>query len=219
MKKAVSWAAICALAVGLAFVVPGTMATAATAGPASQASYATFPGRLYSVDAVSASNVWAVGLEPSNSLIVHWNGSTWSQSLVGAGYFQGVSASSADNVWAVGGTNWFVPTQPLAEHWNGSSWSQVPVPNPAAGGLLNSVATTSATNAWAVGSTGPGPGGGSALDPLIEHWSGKRWTIQGFQGSLPGGSFAGVAATSASNAWAVGSTGANSQGTGQRTLI
>ena len=218
MKKAVNRAVMCALAIGLAFVVPGTMATAAVARPVPQAGYTTFPGRLYSVAAVSANNVWAVGLEPSNSLIVHWNGKTWSRSLTGPGYFESVSASSPGNVWAVGGTNWFSPTRPLAEHWNGSSWTKVAVPNPAGGGLLNAVAATSASNAWAVGSVGPGPGGPPA-SPLIEHWNGTRWTIQGFQGSWPGGSFTSVAAVSPRNAWAVGSTGPNSKGTGQHTLI
>jgi hypothetical protein len=199
-----------ALAAGTTLAVPATTATAAAARPASPAAYRTFPGRLYGVAAISARNVWAVGLTPSSSLIVHWNGSAWSQSVAGAGYYEGVAASSARDVWAVGGTNWFSPSQTFAEHWNGSSWSHVATPNPAVGGYFNDVAATSAGNAWAVGlATSSGPGGGSAVAPLIEHWNGKHWTIQNLQRAVPGGQFDGVAATSSSNAWAVGWTGAN----------
>jgi hypothetical protein len=203
------------LATGLAFTIPGTPATAAAA----QSGYPTFPGRLYSVAAVSANDVWAVGLEPSSSLIVHWNGRTWSLSqAAGSWYYEGVAAISARDVWAVGGSNWFSPSQPFIEHWNGKSWTQVAVPNPPGGGYLTSVAATSASNAWAVGLVGPGPGDGGPQAPLIEHWNGKAWTIQSFQAAPAGSEFAGVAALSPSDAWAVGWTGSNSQGI-QQTLI
>ena len=220
MKKAFSWSVpMCALAIGLALAVPGTTATAAVARPASQTAYTTFSGRLYSVAAVSARDIWAVGLHPDSSLIVHWDGSTWSQSLAGPGYFEGVAASSARDVWAVGGTNWFSPTQTFAEHWNGSSWTQVRTPSPPGGGYLNAVAATSPQNAWAVGLAGPGPGVPSPTTPLIVHWDGKHWTIQKYQVPAQGGQFAGVAATSPWNAWAVGWTGPSSEGTGQQALI
>jgi hypothetical protein len=219
MKKAFIWSApICALAAGLAFTMPGTAAAAVTR-PASQSAYPTFSGRLYGVVAVSARDVWAVGLHPDSSLIVHWDGRTWSQSLAGQGYFIGVAASSARDVWAVGGTSWFSPTQTFAEHWNGSSWTQVRTPNPAGGGMFTAVAATSPRNAWAVGLAGPGPGVPSPATPLIEHWDGRHWTIQKYQVPAQGGVFDGVAATSPCNAWAVGWTGLNSEGTGQRTLI
>ena len=218
-SKALAWSlAICALATGLALTVPGA-ATAAVTGPASPSAYTTFPGRLYSVAAISTNDAWAAGLGASGSLIVHWDGSAWSQSLAGPGYFESVAASSARDVWAVGGTNWFSPTQTLAEHWNGTSWTRVTSPSPAGGGLLDGVAVTSPRNAWAVGEAGPGPGIPSATTPLIEHWNGKTWTIQGYQAPAGGGHFAAVAATSPTNAWAVGSTGLSSEGTGQQTLI
>lgn len=97
VRKARAWSLlICALAAGLAFTVPGPAATAAVTRPASQQAYTTFPGRLYSVAAVSADDVWAAGLSsPGGSLIVHWDGSAWSQSLIGPGYLEGVAASSA----------------------------------------------------------------------------------------------------------------------------
>lgn len=220
MNKALGlMASVCTLAGSLALAAPGT---AAAAGPPdggiSWAVAPAMPGRLYSVTAISDSDVWAAGLNGGRSLIVHWNGRTWSQSQPTGGYLTGVAASSASDVWAVGGTNWFSPTQTLAEHWNGSSWQRVATPNPAGGGDLNSVTATSPSNAWAVGHAGPGPGGGlpSPTTPLIEHWNGRAWTIQGIQVPAGGSELVRVAALSPSNAWVVGWTG---QGTGQRTLI
>jgi hypothetical protein len=221
VRKARAWSLlICALAAGLAFTVPGPAATAAVTRPASQQAYTTFPGRLYSVAAVSADDVWAAGLSsPGGSLIVHWDGSAWSQSLIGPGYLEGVAASSARDAWAVGGTSWFSPNQTLAEHWNGKTWTKARTPSPAGGGAFNAVAVTSVDNAWAVGQAGPGPGIPSATTPLIERWNGRTWTIQRYQAPASGGHFAAVAATSPHNAWAVGSTGPASEGTGQQTLI
>jgi len=220
MRKAlVLSTSISALAGSLALALPSAAATGAVSRPASPAAYTTFPERLYGVKAISASNVWAVGLKPNSSLIVHWNGRAWSQSQAGLGYYIGVGASSANDVWAVGGTNWVSPTQTLAEHWNGRSWTRVGTPNPVGGGYFYSVAATSASNAWAVGLAGPGPGIPAQTQPVIEHWNGARWTIQQFQAPAGGGQFSGVAALSPSNAWAVGNTGASSVSTGQKTLI
>ncbi len=205
---------ICVAAASLALTVP----QAAAAGAASGAQYPTVPDRLYGVAAVSADDVWAVGLYPTGSLALNWNGSTWAEYETANGYYNGVAASSAADVWAVGGTNWGSPSAPLAEHWNGSSWTDVATPDPPGGGYFNSVAATSPSNAWAVGAVAPGgPGVPAATTPLIEHWNGKTWTIQNVQDPPHGGLLNSVAATSASDAWAVGWTGPNSGASG--TLI
>jgi len=199
---------------------PTTLAAAAPARAAAAAAQAAVPGRLYSVAAVSANDAWAVGLDPQGTLIMHWNGAQWSRyPLSRAGYFIGVAARSASDAWAVGGTNWFTGSQTLAMHWNGRSWTRVPAPTPGGGGLFTAVAATSSRNAWAVGLAGPGPGTPSPVLPLIEHWNGRHWSVQPVAALPDGGSFSGVAALSPSNAWAVGETGLNSEGTGQRTLI
>jgi hypothetical protein len=205
-------------AAGISLGMTGFAATAdaAQSGPAAAA---TFSGRLYSVAAVSPTDAWAVGLHPNSSLIVHWNGHSWTQSLAGAGYYNGVAADSADDAWAVGGTNWFSPARTLAEHWNGTSWTRVPSPTPAGGGIFAAVTATSPTNAWAVGRTGGGPGVTGVFKPLIEHWNGTTWTQQRFPLPTNGGLFTAVTATSATNAWAVGWTGSTSPGAGTQTLI
>ena len=196
-----------------------TVAAVAPAGAATPAAYTSVPGRLYAVAAVSASDAWAVGLGVQNSLIMHWNGGQWSQHLNPLGYFSGVAARSASDVWAVGGTSWFAGSQPLVMHWNGRSWTRVSAPTLSGGGVFNAVAANSASNAWAVGGIGPGPGIPSPALPLIEHWNGRHWSVQRVQPVLGGGELIGVAALSATNAWAVGQTGLASEGTGQRTLI
>ena len=220
MKKAFRLAvAMGVAAAGLALALPGTVAGAAVSSTPARAAFPAVSGRLYAVTAVSARDVWAAGLGPDGSLALHWDGYAWAQYQTSPGYFIGVAASSARDVWAVGGTNWFSPSQPLAQHWNGRSWTQARTPSPSGGGYFNAVTATSPRNAWAVGLAGPGPGVPSPTTPLIEHWNGKTWTMQGFQASPAGGEFTAVAATSASNAWTVGWTGPASEGTGQRTLI
>ncbi len=209
---------LCAGAATLALTLPQA-ATAAITRPASATAYPAVPDRLYSVAAISANDVWAVGLYPTGWLALNWNGSTWAQYEASPGYFNGVGASSASDVWAVGGTNWFSPSQTLAMHWNGKTLTRVPTPNPPGGGEFSDVAATSPDNAWAVGLAGPGPGIPSPTTPLIEHWNGNAWTIQKYQVPAAGGQFTGVAAISPDNVWVVGYTGAASEGTGQQTLI
>jgi|HubBroStandDraft_5_1064220.scaffolds.fasta_scaffold09284_3 hypothetical protein len=182
-------------------------------------------GRFYAVAATSSRNAWAVGLQSSNSLIMRWSGSRsepyrWRVSYKKpVGYFLGVAATSVRNAWAVGGSNWFSPSSTVAEHWNGTKWTRFATPTPGGTGYFNAVAAISADNAWAVGLIGPGPGVPSATKPLIEHWNGTRWTTVKFPEPATGGQFSAVTATSASNVWAVGHTGATSEGNGQETLI
>jgi hypothetical protein len=71
---------------------------------------------LFSVAAVSANNIWAVGefLDPSlneyQTLTEHWDGTSWSvipspNATAGRNYLAGVTALSTGDVVAVGGAN------------------------------------------------------------------------------------------------------------------
>jgi hypothetical protein len=103
-SKALAWfPLVCVLATVVAFIGPGP-ATAAVTRPAAPSAYAAFQGRLYSVAAISADDVWGAGLGPSGALITHWDGRAWSQTLPGPGYLLGVADSSARDVWAVSST-------------------------------------------------------------------------------------------------------------------
>ena len=193
--------------------------TGASAG--SPAGYTTFSGRLYSVAASSASNVWAAGLHPDSSMIVHWNGKAWTQSLTNTlGYFLGVATDSRTDAWVVGGTNWFSPSNTLIEHWNGKAWTHVPSPSPGGGGYLSAVTAISRTDAWAVGLIGPGGNGSPGnTTPLIEHWNGTSWKQVPCPVPASGGQLYSVSATSPTDVWAVGWTGGDATTDGQQTLI
>jgi hypothetical protein len=181
---------------------------------------------LSGVAATSPTNAWAVGgygkkgASTGHGLIVHWNGKAWTVQASpnpagssGAG-LSGVAATSSTNAWAVGdyqyrnGTS--VIWKLLIEHWNGKAWTVQASPNPggSSSSRLSGVAATSSHNAWAVGDYGY-PNGSSVIEKtLIEHWNGRGWKVQAsptpqfFQDQSI--QLSGVAATSATNAWAVG---------------
>lgn len=91
----------------------------------------------------------------------------------------------------------------LIAHWNGTRWSQPPSTG-AKGSELFGVAATSSKDAWAVGSFIDSR---NSPQTLIVHWNGTAW--KRVSSPDPGGSgntvtLNAVAASSTSNAWAVG---------------
>jgi hypothetical protein len=93
----------------------------------------------------------------------------------------------------------------LIERWNGTAWRvQASVDPGDMENHLNAVVATSASNAWAVGYS-VASHTGTTGDTLIEHWNGSTWTVQA--SPSPGTGYTilyDVAATSTTNAWAVG---------------
>jgi hypothetical protein len=189
---------------------------------------------LSSLAATSSTNAWAVGrsvyrngtAEIWKPVIEQWDGKvgTLQASSNPGGSsssgLSGVAATSSRNAWAVGSYGYpdgtLVIEKTLIEHWNGRAWKVQASPNPQffqdqwTG--LSDVAATSATNAWAVGGageilsvSGPGHPPPSPMHTLIEHWNGRGWTVQASPNPGELGSWlSGVAATSSTNAWAVG---------------
>jgi hypothetical protein len=172
---------------------------------------------LFGVAASSASDVWAVGnygttAPHHHTLIVHWNGKTWKQvpspDPSGASHdsrLTSVTVVSAKNAWAVGyyhGAKHF--RQTLILHWNGKSWQQVASPNPGQShnALLFGVTALKTGRAWAVGYLLEG----SNRLTLFLQWDRHHWTQIASPNPTPLGSnqMLSVAATSASNVWAVG---------------
>jgi hypothetical protein len=167
-------------------------------------------GRLSAVAATSASNAWAVGgTNSGQSLILHWDGTSWKQvpsSGQPNGQLSAMAASSATNAWAVGSGSG--SGKPLILHWNGTSWKQVPSPSLNGRVSLNAVAVISERDAWAVGSVSTSDSTFSATSVIL-HWNGTAW--QQVPSPSPsegkyGNTLADVAATSATNVWAVGCT-------------
>jgi hypothetical protein len=203
-------------AVGLLAVAASAGAMGLTAGPAAAGTRVpeqavSLPGgQLFGVAATSARNAWAVGATDSGkTTILHWNGTAWKQvpspTPAGGGALYAVSATSASNAWAVGGSD-STPGKTEILHWNGTAWKQVPSPTPAGGGALFGVSATSASNAWAVGCAGNCFQGFGGIKTLTLHWNGTAWKQVPSPSPAPGSSLSSVAATSASNAWAVGCT-------------
>ena len=142
---------------------------------------------LSGVTATSGSSAWAVGdycttncetQETYYTLILHWNGRTWSKVAspdpggTGGSFLSGVTATSGTSAWAVGDyctVGCIDKQQPMLDtlilHWNGRTWSKVPSPGPGTYASLSGVTATSGTDAWAVGSA------------LILHWNGRAWSL------------------------------------------
>jgi hypothetical protein len=166
---------------------------------------------LYGVDAVSSTNVWAVGdfsTDHIYALALNWDGTRWSQvqtvdSSPYSEVFYGISAMEAGDVWAVGyqQPEPFV-SQSLIQHWDGNTWSVVEAAPPPVGeiSILYEVSALSPTDAWAVGWYGsPFPN-----RPMIQHWDGTSWSLVQTP-SYPGGaSLYGVEAIASDDVWAVG---------------
>jgi len=119
-----------------------------------------------------------------------------------SGSLAGVTAASATSAWAAGTTGSSFPGgKTLILRWNGTAWKRARAPAPGTGSACTGVAATTGSDAWAVGNyvTRAEPFG----LPLIERWNGRRWK----QVPVPFSFLNAVAAASARNAWAVGSSG------------
>ena len=176
----------------------------------------TLSNSLSGVAALSTSNVWAVGtfansFSSSQTLIEHWNGTSWSivkspnPSGLTANTLNGISEVSTSDIWAVGysanNNTGFEST--LIEHWNGTSWSIVKSPNPSGStyNTLVGIAIVSTSDIWVVGTSITN----ASSSTLIEHWNGTKWSI--VSSPNPGSSYNKlneVAAVSANDIWAVG---------------
>ena len=176
--------------------------------------------------ALGPCNVWAVGFYQNVtngqilSLAEHWNGTAWKVMSTPSpdsdrNVLSAVGAATINDAWAVGQYFPSSTTNPLVLHWDGQQWTQTAAPHPGTDSVLEAVTATSAKDVWAVGgyiaSSGP--------KTLIEHWNGTKWSqVPSPNPAGPVGEIDlfGVAATSASNAWAVGTY---STGTTDKTLI
>jgi hypothetical protein len=173
---------------------------------------------LNAVAAVSANDVWAVGIAPTGSnpiLIIHWNGSVWSvvpnpTSTMPLNNLAALAVVSANDVWAVG-TGLIGDEDATATlHWNGTAWSVIPSPNvgPEVDNTLAGVTAVASNDVWAVGTQQPT----SLTDPhtLILQWNGAAWTIvpsPNDGGSTVDNHLLAAAAVASNDVWATGFSG------------
>ena len=175
----------------------------------------TQDNELESVNVLSASDAWAVGVShdagPEQTLTEHWDGSSWSvvpspDPGGGDNFLFAVRAASPDSVWAVGnfddGTGPGAVTKTMILHWDGTQWSQMISPSPGkAFNTLDAVRVVSANDVWAVGSFGNGSG---ATRSLIVHWNGTAWKRVKSPNPAVVNNLSWVTSTSATDVWAVG---------------
>jgi len=167
---------------------------------------------LYAADAVSASDVWAVGHQQSwdgtfGTLVEHWDGTGWSvvpspDPGSSGNHLYGVAAAGPDDIWAVGQRDDSGSDAPLAEHWNGHAWTVVDVPSAGlTSGLLQGVAVHGG-QVWAVGQSDDAT---HQARPLVEHLTGGVWSAE--QPAGLGSGFTNVTGVAYSDGtvWAVGS--------------
>lgn len=183
---------------------------------------------LWSVTALSSSDVWAVGNGYTGgqylALTEHWNGSAWSAVSSPSpdpvtNMLMSVAGISANDVWAVG----YTYSQTLTEHWNGTTWSVVSSPSgPGGTGSLYGVMAVSSSDVWAVGNyLAPIPPNNQTVQQaLTEHWNGMAWSIvPATNPSVFNNSLYAVVAMSTNDVWAVGAFTSGQSGQVGNTLI
>jgi hypothetical protein len=178
------------------------------------------PGRLDAVDGVGPNDVWAVGGAGGKGIAMHYDGTAWSivptpvkgsasQSL------SDVSARGSNDVWAVGTVEKGYPFkgQTLAMHWDGSGWRIKASPTPSSGDTVTGVATLTGGKVWMVGTYYPDA---FTNKPLTELFANGSWKVVPVRGKT---SLDGVAALTADDVWAVGSSIIHWDGTTWRLVV
>ena len=170
---------------------------------------ATQDNYLNSVTCGSASDCWAVGNYANASLayqtlIEHWNGTSWSIvtspniSTTDNNALYGVTCVSPSDCSAVGYHDNGTVSETLIQRWNGISWSIVASPNTGVDNynFLFDITCTSASTCWAVGESD---------GTLVERWNGSSWSIVGSPSvSAIENYLSAITCVSASDCWAVG---------------
>jgi hypothetical protein len=181
---------------------------------------------LSGVRGTSARDVWAVGYTEIayprfNTLVLHWNGTTWKVVKSANGDNQSnqltaVRPLSATDAWAAGWYTKGSTNRSLIEHWSKGRWRVVYSPNGSnSTNELMGVLATSATSAWATGWD---------YDPavhadrtLLLRWNGKTWKhAYSPNANAASNDLYAIGGTSAANIYAVGSY---LTGTGGKVLI
>lgn len=171
--------------------------------------------RLHDIDALSATDIWAVGSysngESSQMLVLRWNGTEWHvvpTPDMEPSYAQltSVAAISANDVWAINESSvtWVA-------HWDGTRWSIVDAPGGPVVTQFSDISATSGNAVWVVGSHRTLVENVFKYRTLVERWDGVQWRIVPSPNIGSDHNYlTAVDATSDSDVWAVGrATGSN----------
>jgi hypothetical protein len=170
---------------------------------------------IIDISALSADDIWAVGLSLGYRLVEHWDGTAWSVVTLPAnvedGRLLGVAAISPDNVWAVGavGANNIV-------HWDGSTWSEVTGLLEIQEGYLNDISAVSANDIWVVGKIWRN----DTERTISLHWNGTSWVVVPTPNAIAStNELKAVKAISSNDVWAVGTMMVHWDGNQWNTVI
>jgi len=155
------------------------------------------------VDGTATNDVWAVGYSLNlpygnrirQSMILHWNGTAWSQLPSpnnGSTFLYDVAPVSRTDAWAVGNN----AAGAFVTRWNGTSWNTVAAP-PLSN--LQGVTARSSTDVCVAG-------GDAAGAPAVAHWNGNSWSVThvSVTGGVGSPGLTAVTVTDATTEWAVG---------------
>jgi hypothetical protein len=168
---------------------------------------------LQALDGTSSRDIWAVGHtlsigEGHQSLVMHWNGSSWAvvptPKLPFDNYLNDVAVVSPRDVWAVGySITRSQDIQPHYLHWDGSAWAVVPSPHLSSTyNIIQTVAVVSGNDVWAAGYRTLD---GHQVVTLVEHWDGTQWRIDPSPNVQGGGNYlSGLSVDPGGGLWSAG---------------
>jgi hypothetical protein len=171
--------------------------------------------QLYGLHAIASNDIWAVGQKltgtgPDSSLVLHWNGSSWTEVNVAPMAKAGTELLSVAGHWAGGllavgeSQDYVQSSRTFAVRAGSFHWGIVPSGNVGTGeNHLVSVAVNEAGNAWAVGHSADAEDKNGLT--LIERFDGSSWTVvPSPNGTTDGNNFLGGIAVVGGELWAVG---------------
>jgi hypothetical protein len=178
---------------------------------------------LASISAVSATNIWAVGLssaQQTQPYVAHFNGTNWQRvtfpALAAPGELTSVSTAGPNAVFATGKTSpSSATTTPVFGQWNGTTWGLLPAPANTGHSVINAVGAVNSTQAWAVGYDAAG------VTPDVArawHWVGGHW-LKTTPVSHSGSYLTSVDARDPNHVWAAGYPGLPRTGLQESLLI
>lgn len=128
---------------------------------------------------VAAGSFDPVKKEEIQGLVETWNGTTWTvarvrQRVTTTNSGIGVSCATRSACMATWGDSFSA----FAQWWNGTTWRKAPFAGPSRGEDERSVVDVSCPSATSCTAVGSRHTGAHGVVPLIEHWNGRRWSIQ-----------------------------------------
>lgn len=139
---------------------------------------------MYSIEVVSATDIWAGGSQASGGLIEHWDGTAWSVVDIpqpGDHFLvTGMDASSASDMWAVGWSfeeSEAFTMSAVVLRFDGAEWELVDIPPGTTTSVVPlAVASVGPNDVWVTGWMGDQDDAGATTQyPLALHWDGEAW--------------------------------------------